>query len=61
MVSATDVTFEYEMNMNFTDYNLYPAEGSRHWRDVLKGVFSRETYPPKLTVYETVNITSLEH
>ena len=59
VISATDVTFEYHMNMNYRDYNLYPKESGhpRHWKNVLKGVFSSATYQPKLTVYDPVNIT----
>lgn len=46
---------EYEMNMKFKEYNLYPM---RKWKDMIKGVFSRYgLYHPKLTVYDPVNIT----
>mmetsp|Transcript_943 Transcript_943/g.1878 ORF Transcript_943/g.1878 Transcript_943/m.1878 type:complete len:557 (-) Transcript_943:133-1803(-) len=57
VISATDVTFEYEMSNNYDDHEIYPEDGGRHWKDVLKGVFSREAYKPKLTVYDLVNIT----
>ena len=53
---ATDVTFEYEMNMDFNEYNLYPETGSRSWKKMLKGVFSSTAYRPKLTVYDPVDI-----
>lgn len=56
VVSATDVTFEYEMNLNFKDYELYPEDGPRKWQDVLEGVFSRTKYQPRLTVYDPVNV-----
>ncbi|KAL7551749.1 hypothetical protein ACHAWF_014932 [Thalassiosira exigua] len=57
VISATDVTFEYEMNMNFKDYPLYPKSGGVQWREVLKGVFSSAMYPPRVTVYDPVKIT----
>lgn len=61
VVSATDVTFEYEMNLNFHDYALYPeSNGRRHWRHVLKGIFSRVAYPPRITVYDPVNIPTTD-
>lgn len=54
---ATDVTFEYEMNMEFKEHNLY---SSKHWKEMLKGVFSRYgLYHPKLTIYDPVNITMI--
>eukprot|EP00578_Thalassiosira_sp_NH16_P001134 CAMPEP_0181139710 /NCGR_PEP_ID=MMETSP1071-20121207/34927_1 /TAXON_ID=35127 /ORGANISM="Thalassiosira sp., Strain NH16" /LENGTH=544 /DNA_ID=CAMNT_0023226635 /DNA_START=49 /DNA_END=1686 /DNA_ORIENTATION=+ len=56
VISATDVTFEYEMNMDFNEYNLYPETGSRSWKKMLKGVFSSTAYRPKLTVYDPVDI-----
>jgi len=57
VISPTDVTFEYEMNMDFKDHDLYPESGLRSWKDVLNGVFSSTAYQPKLTVYHPVNIT----
>jgi len=55
IISATDVTFEYEMNMKFKEYNLYSM---KNWKEMIKGVFSRYgLYHPKLTIYEPVNIT----
>ena len=57
MDTATDVTFEYKMNKDFSEYNLYEDTGSRSWKNVLKGVFSSTAYQPKLTVYDTVDIT----
>lgn len=57
VVSPTDVTFAYSMNMNFTDHLLYPdGNGHRHWKEILKGVFSASRYQPKLTVYEPVDV-----
>lgn len=58
VVSATDVTFEYEMNLNFINYDLYPKNNGEdvQWKDILKGVFSTAVYKPKLTVYDPVNI-----
>lgn len=55
---ATDVTFEYEMNLNFINYDLYPENNGEdvQWKDILKGVFSTAVYKPKLTVYDPVNI-----
>ncbi len=54
-MTASDVTFEYEMNMEFEEYNLYSM---KHWKDMIKGVFSRYgLYHPKLTIYDSVNIT----
>ena len=55
---ATDVTFEYEMNLNFVNYDLYPENNGEdvQWKDILKGVFSAAVYKPKLTVYDPVNI-----
>lgn len=59
LVSATDVTFEYEMNLNFEEYDLYLGSGeSRQWRHMLKGVFSRVAYQPRITVYDPVTITT---
>ncbi|KAL7428717.1 hypothetical protein ACHAXH_000878 [Discostella pseudostelligera] len=59
LVSATDVTFEYEMNLNFEEYDLYSGNGeSRQWRHMLKGVFSRVVYQPRITVYDPVTITT---
>jgi hypothetical protein len=59
LVSATDVTFEYEMNLNFEEYDLYSGNGeSRQWRHMLKGVFSRVAYQPRITVYDPVTITT---
>lgn len=57
VISATDVTFEYELNMNYKDYDLYPDSGSRGWKEVLRGVFSVSAYQPKLTIYDPVDIT----
>ncbi|KAL7541359.1 hypothetical protein ACHAXR_011319 [Thalassiosira sp. AJA248-18] len=57
VVSATDVTFEYEMNKKFEEYNIYRDGGPRQWKHVVKGVFSATAYQPKLTVYDPVNIT----
>ncbi|KAL9186842.1 hypothetical protein ACHAXT_010562 [Thalassiosira profunda] len=57
VISATDVTFNYEMNYDFKDYNLYTERGRRHWKDALRGVFSSAMYPPRLTVYDPVPIT----
>lgn len=54
---ATDVTFGYEMNMGFKEYDLYADEEHVNWKKMLKGVFSRTAYQPKLTVYDPVNIT----
>ncbi len=54
IIEATDVTFEYEMNTNFKDYNLYSGN---KWKDAIKGVFSATAYQPRLTVYDPVNIT----
>ena len=54
VVTATDVTFEYDMNMDFENYDLY-TEGEK-WKDKLKGVFSAVVYKPHLTVYDAVNI-----
>lgn len=54
---ATDVTFDYEMNLNFEDYDLYPENGPMSWKDKLKGVFSSTAYRPRLTVYDPVDIT----
>jgi hypothetical protein len=56
VISPTDVTFEYEMNLNFSEFDLYPEGGERYWKDVLKGVFSSTTYQPKLTVYDPIDI-----
>ena len=50
---ATDVTFEYEMNMDYHDVDVFGS----NWKDVLKGVFSTVVYQPKLTVYDPVSIT----
>jgi len=50
---ATDVTFEYEMNMAYHDVDVLGS----NWKDVLKGVFSTVVYQPKLTVYDPVPIT----
>jgi hypothetical protein len=58
VISATDVTFEYEHNMNFTDVNIYP-DGK--WKDVIDGIFSKEFYEPRLTVYDPVDITLVDH
>ena len=44
------------MNLNFSEFDLYPEGGERYWKDVLKGVFSSTTYQPKLTVYDPVDI-----
>lgn len=55
IISATDVTFEYEMNFNYIDYNLYDHQN--YWKEKLRGVFSGTTYQPKLTVYAPVSIT----
>ena len=53
--TASDVTFEYEMNMEFEEYNLYSM---KHWKGMIKGVFSRYgLYHPKLIIYDPVNIT----
>ena len=49
---GTDVTFEYEMNMNYHDVDVFGS----NWKDVLKGVFSAVVYEPKLTVYDPVPI-----
>lgn len=57
VISATDVTFEYEHNMNFTDVNIYP---DGEWESVITGIFSRQFYQPRLTVYEPVDITLVE-
>lgn len=55
VISATDVTFEYEMIFDFEVQNLYPM---KHWTDMIKGVFSRYgLYHPKLTIYDPVKIT----
>ena len=56
-ISATDVTFGYDMNMGFKEYNLYADEEHVNWKKIIKGVFSRTAYQPKLTVYDPVNIT----
>ena len=56
-LEATDVTFNYEMNHDFRDHNLYPERGHGHWKDALRGVFSTALYPPRLTVYDPVPIT----
>ena len=45
------------MDMNFIEYNLYADKGPNNWKKMLKGVFSRTAYQPKLTVYDPVNIT----
>ena len=59
VVSATDVTFKYEMNLDFQDYNLYPeSDRRRHWRHMLKGVFTGAVYPPRITAYDPVTITA---
>mmetsp|Transcript_14915 Transcript_14915/g.24262 ORF Transcript_14915/g.24262 Transcript_14915/m.24262 type:complete len:158 (-) Transcript_14915:279-752(-) len=58
VISATDVTFEYEMNLDYKDHALYPESGTRRWKDVLEGVFSSMAYGPKLTAYDPVSITS---
>lgn len=58
VISATDVTFEYEHNMNFTDINIYPDD---KWKDMIAGIFSKEFYQPRLTVYDPVDITLIEH
>ncbi|KAL7477270.1 hypothetical protein ACHAW6_003081 [Cyclotella cf. meneghiniana] len=58
VVSATDVTFEYEHNLNFTDYAVY---FDRNWEDVVEGIFSKESYEPRLTVYDPVDIALVEH
>ena len=50
------MTFEYDMNMNFENYDLYTIEGGENWKDKLKGVFSTVVYKPHLTVYDAVNI-----
>ena len=50
---ATDVTFEYEMNMDYHDVDVFGS----NWKDVLEGVFSTVVYEPKLTVYDPVPIT----
>eukprot|EP00581_Thalassiosira_minuscula_P017119 CAMPEP_0183721290 /NCGR_PEP_ID=MMETSP0737-20130205/13610_1 /TAXON_ID=385413 /ORGANISM="Thalassiosira miniscula, Strain CCMP1093" /LENGTH=540 /DNA_ID=CAMNT_0025951275 /DNA_START=326 /DNA_END=1948 /DNA_ORIENTATION=+ len=57
VISATDVTFGYEMNMEYKDYDLYPENGGKKWKDVISGLFSSTAYRPKLTVYDPVNIT----
>jgi hypothetical protein len=56
IISATDVTFEYEMNFNYIDYNLYDHH-QNNWKEMLQGVFSGTKYQPKLTVYAPVSIT----
>jgi hypothetical protein len=58
VVSPTDVTFEYVLNLNLTEFDLYPEGGERNWKHVLKGVFSSTAYQPKLTVYDPINITT---
>jgi hypothetical protein len=45
------------MNMGFKEYDLYADEEHVNWKKMLKGVFSRTAYQPKLTVYDPVNIT----
>ena len=56
IATATDVTFGYDMNMDYKDYDLYADEGQNNWKRMLKGVFSRTAYQPKLTVYDPINI-----
>ncbi|KAL3793768.1 hypothetical protein HJC23_013330 [Cyclotella cryptica] len=58
VVSATDVTFEYEHNLNFTDYAVY---ADKNWKDVVDSIFSKELYEPRLTVYDPVNIVLIDH
>ena len=58
VISATDVVFDYEHNMDFTDYPVYSG---RSWKDVIDGIFSKEFYEPKLTVYDPVDIALVEH
>jgi hypothetical protein len=57
VISATDVTFKYEHNLNFTDYNIY-SDGK--WKDAIEGIFSKEFYEPRLTVYDPVDIALVE-
>lgn len=59
VVSPTDVTFKYEMNLNYKEYELYSEKSGsrRNWKDVVKGVFSSTMYEPKLTVYDPVKIS----
>lgn len=49
---ATDVTFEYEMNTDYHDVDVFGSD----WKDVIKGVFTTVVYEPKLTVYDPVII-----
>jgi hypothetical protein len=60
VISATDVTFEYEHNMDFTDYPIY-SDGIQNWKDVIEGIFSKKFYEPRLTVYDPLGITLIEH
>lgn len=57
VLSPTDVTFEYDMNLDFDEIDLYPEQGTRDWTEVLDGVFSKTAYPPKLTIYNPIDIT----
>ena len=57
IATATDVTFGYEINMDYKDYDLYADEEHVNWKKMLEGVFSRTAHQPKLTVYDPVNIT----
>ena len=56
-MSATDVTFGYELNFDFKENDLNADEEHVNWKKMLKGVFSRTAYEPKPTVYDPVNIT----
>ena len=58
VISATDVVFDYEHNMDFTDYSVYSGG---NWKDVIEGIFSKEFYEPKLTVYDPVDIALVDH
>mmetsp|Transcript_19695 Transcript_19695/g.46220 ORF Transcript_19695/g.46220 Transcript_19695/m.46220 type:complete len:556 (+) Transcript_19695:67-1734(+) len=56
VLSPTDVTFEYDMNLDFDEIDLYPEQGTRNWTEVLGGVFSKAAYPPRLTIYNPIDI-----
>ena len=53
VISATDVTFEYDHIMNFTEYEVFP---NGNWKEAIEGIFSKEFYEPRLTVYDPVDI-----
>ena len=55
-LSPTDIAWEHAPLEKFESFSLYHQNENIKWQDALQGVFSTQVYPPRVIVFDPVDI-----